>query len=325
MKPALHCLLLPLFAALSLLPAAAQQFSVKTFRQLPNDISAYIAPVRDLNDEACALIKVVGDKDFVFSTPLGIVKQKNEVGEIWVYVPHGTVQLTLKHPRWGVLRDYRFPRPLESRMTYELIVKPPSTVVWEQITPPPALSARPDALACLPQAEPDSLPSYPVRLKRPRERWHFLLMTNAGVHARPSVGIRAIAMRRHGAYVLLQTDFHPMPNTTGECSRHGVPTGASLAPYYTGRTEDARRMFLAGAVHRIAGEFCLYEGIGYGNRTIGWETVDGQLLRNTGYSVKGISAEIGGIYRWPNVALSAGVLTIGAEHWEATIGIGWHF
>ena len=93
-----------------------------SFRCLPNDITAWIDPVRDLSDEACALIKVVGDPDFVFSTPLGIVSRKNEVGEIWLYVPHGTVKLTIKHPRWGVLRDYRFPAALESRLTYETSV-----------------------------------------------------------------------------------------------------------------------------------------------------------------------------------------------------------
>ena len=105
--------------------AHAQEFSVRTFRMLPNDISAYIDPVRDLNGEACALVKVVGDKDFAFSSPLGIVKRRNDVGEIWLYLPNGTRLLTLKHPQWGVIRDYRFHTPLESRMTYELVLTPP--------------------------------------------------------------------------------------------------------------------------------------------------------------------------------------------------------
>lgn len=87
----------------------AQEFKVHSFRCLPNDITAWIDPVRDLNDEACALIKVVGDPDFVFSTPLGIVSRKNEVGEIWLYVPHGTVKLTIKHPRWGGVEGLSFP------------------------------------------------------------------------------------------------------------------------------------------------------------------------------------------------------------------------
>ena len=109
----------------------AQEFKVHSFRCLPNDITAWVDPVRDLNDEACALIKVVGDPDFVFSTPLGIVSRKNEVGEIWLYVPHGTVKLTIKHPRWGVLRDYRFPAALESRLTYELVIASPPEKVQE--------------------------------------------------------------------------------------------------------------------------------------------------------------------------------------------------
>lgn len=122
MKKTIICILLSLMSGLA---AVAQQFTVERFRPLPNDITAYMQPVKDLNGEACALVKVVGDKDFVFSSPLGIVKRVDEVGETWIYLPHGTRLLTLKHPRWGVLRNYRFPSPLESRLTYELVVLPP--------------------------------------------------------------------------------------------------------------------------------------------------------------------------------------------------------
>ena len=34
-------------------------FKVSGFRVLPNDVSAFITPVRDLNGDACALVKVV--------------------------------------------------------------------------------------------------------------------------------------------------------------------------------------------------------------------------------------------------------------------------
>ena len=49
--------------------AVAQDFSVRSFRTLVNDITAYIDPVRDLNDEACALIKVVGAKTLFSPRP----------------------------------------------------------------------------------------------------------------------------------------------------------------------------------------------------------------------------------------------------------------
>ena len=59
---------------------SAVKFKVTGFKVLPNDVSAFITPVRDLNNEACALLKVVAQQDFAFSSPLGIVKRKDEVG-----------------------------------------------------------------------------------------------------------------------------------------------------------------------------------------------------------------------------------------------------
>ena len=72
----------------------AQQFSVQNFRHLPNDISAYIQPVKDLNDEACALIKIVGSRDFAFSTPLVKFKRKNNVVDTCLYDPPGSTKNT---------------------------------------------------------------------------------------------------------------------------------------------------------------------------------------------------------------------------------------
>lgn len=69
-------------------PAPADStFSVESFRQLPTDVSAFIDAVRDLNDEACALLKVVAPADFAFSSPLGIVERRDKVGEIWLFMP----------------------------------------------------------------------------------------------------------------------------------------------------------------------------------------------------------------------------------------------
>lgn len=318
-KKWLICLLLSVVVT----PGMAQRFVIKNFRSLPNDISAYISPIRDLNGEACALIKVVGDSDFAFSTPLGIVKRRNDVGEIWIYVPHGTVQITIKHPQWGVMRDYRFNRPLESRMTYELVLLPPvdnQMPILPPITEIPLLAdTTPHYISMRPQPPA-------VRLTRIRERWHYLALINVGVrNSSPSFGIRIGTMRRHGAYLLLQSDFHGLPDTHGECDKNGTLTNGSGTPYYTGMVKKGRRMILAGAVHRIIGDLCLYEGIGYGRRILAWETTGGQLVRNADYSSAGISAEIGCLYRFTHIAVSAGVATIAGKQWEAMFGIGYHF
>lgn len=302
----------------------AQEFIVRSFRMLPNDITAYIEPVRDLNDEACALLKVVGDKDFAFSSPLGIVKRKNDVGEIWIYLPKGSVMITIKHPQWGVLRDYRFPHPLESRMTYELTLNPP--LGYQRPVELPALEKHP----LLPDTTRHLIGHLPMppteRPRRPREPWRRLLLINMGLQGDgPSAGLRIALMRRHGAYLMAQKDFHAMPRTEGECDRNGIPTGATEAPYYTGRTENGRWMLMAGGIHRIVGDFCLYEGLGYGQRNLAWEQDNGMLLRNKDYSRRGLSAEAGCLYRFYHIAVSAGIMTIQGRYWEAAVGLGINF
>ena len=84
-------------------------------------------------------------------------------------------------------------------------------------------------------------------------------------------------------------------------------------------------MLMAGGIHRIVGDFCLYEGLGYGRRDVAWERDNGILLRNSDYSRRGLSAEAGCLYRFYRAAVSAGVMTIQGRYWEAAVGLGINF
>ncbi|MEY8707811.1 fimbrillin family protein [Bacteroides faecichinchillae] len=83
----------------------------------------------------------------------------------------------------------------------------------------------------------------------------------------------------------------------------------ATAKDYTGKTENSHYALLAGGLHRIAGDFCIYEEIGYGVRTVIWETNEGNYLRNTNYSSKGIAAELGAMLRLQRFVFSAGTIT----------------
>ena len=102
----------------------AQNISVASFKLLENDLTANTTGTteRDQNGEVAALIKVVTtEQGFVFDGGMtGIVKTKQGVGEIWVYVPHGIRRITVQHPQLGVLRDYYFPISIEIGKTYEM-------------------------------------------------------------------------------------------------------------------------------------------------------------------------------------------------------------
>lgn len=316
-------LLLSVLMLWAFLPAAGQQFSVRSFRLLPNDISAYIHPVMDLNEEACALIKVVCESDFAFSTPLGIVKRSNEVGEVWLYVPSATRLLTLKHPRWGVVRDYRLPLRLESRMTYELTLHLPAA---------PAPSYMPKLHTQLPplfrpqgRARMVTAWTPPVGRRR-KEPLSYLLMAEMGLGGDyPTWGLRAGVMRRWGLYLMGRWDLRAVGETTESCNKEGQLLGSGSTPYYTGQVESRRYLATAGALWRMVDEWCLFGGVGYGSYLLAWQRAEGNLVKNEGHSAQGVAAELGVLYRLRHLTLSAGVNAIQMSQWEATLGVGLRF
>jgi hypothetical protein len=101
------------------------QIAVQSFRVLQSDQTARIIdPVIDQNGEKCALIKVVStETGFAWEGGmLGIVKVEKQLGEFWVYLPHGAKRLTIKHEHLGVLRDYVYPEAIHEAMVYEMVL-----------------------------------------------------------------------------------------------------------------------------------------------------------------------------------------------------------
>ena len=301
----------------------SQEFSVASFQVLPNDVSAFINNVRDLNDEACALIKVEAPSDFAFSTPLGIVKRKDEVGEIWLYVPKGTKMLTLKHPQWGVIRDYKLGKPLESRMTYELKLNLPRLAIAEKHDTIIQIKTVTETIA-IPQAKPKMALSI------------YALATIALHQDGPSYGIFFAMMHRHGFFLHASSDFKSIGKTEGNCDKDGNITKTSSTsnrtngntsnkPYYTGETRHSNYTITAGAIHHIYKSLRIFEGIGYGRSATAWqmgESEGGGYLLNDGLTHKGVAGEVGILGSIGRLTLSASAITIAGKQWQGSIGIG---
>lgn len=301
----------------------SQEFSVASFQVLPNDVSAFIHHVRDLNDEACALIKVEAPSDFAFSTPLGIVKRKDEVGEIWLYVPRGTKMLTLKHPQWGVIRDYKLGKPLESRMTYEMKLNLPKPAIAEKHDTIIQIKTVTDTIA-IPQAKPKMALSI------------YALATIALHQDGPSYGIFFAMMHRHGFFLHASSDFKSIGKTEGNCDKDGNITKTSSTsnrtngntsnkPYYTGETRHSNYTITAGAIHHIYKSLRIFEGIGYGRSATAWqmgESEGGGYLLNDGLTHKGVAGEVGILGSIGRLTLSASAITIAGKQWQGSIGIG---
>lgn len=293
-------------------PTFAQEFSVASFRVLPNDVSAFIDNVRDLNDEACALIKVEAPSDFAFSTPLGIVKRKDEVGEIWLYLPKGTKMLTLKHPEWGVLRDYHLGKPLESRMTYELKLNLPKPIVSEVHDTIVQVKTVTDTIA-IPQA-------------RPKMPLGIFTLASLSLHQDgPSYGLFFALMHRHGFFLHASSDFRSIGKTEGNCDKDGSIDANGTKPYFTGETRHSNYTLTAGAIHHLAHGLCLFEGIGYGRSATAWqksESEGGEYLLNNGHTHKGVTAELGLLASIKRFSFSVSTITIAGKQWQGSIGVG---
>lgn len=114
----------------------AQTFSVKSFKSVPDDMTARVTdPVIDVNGEKCALIKVRTTlTGFVFEGDmLGIEKSIPKTAEIWVYVPNGAKKLTIMQQQLGVL-EYLYTEKIKEATVYimELTTAKVTTIIEEE-------------------------------------------------------------------------------------------------------------------------------------------------------------------------------------------------
>lgn len=304
-------------------PISAQEFSVESFRDLPNDISAFINPVKDLNDEGCALLKVIAaSPDFAFSTPLGIVKRIDKTGEIWLYMPRGSKKITIKHSEWGVFRDYAFPAKLESHMTYELSIKEPiKNVIVPDMTP--IVKTVTDTLVL---TRVDTLVIRPVKPNIPLEADVLSIVALGGKATYFTWGLMASVMKRHGIFMHISTDFGSTGPIIGVCNRYGIIDGTER--YYSGDTRRKAIMATAGAIHRAGHHIAIFEGIGYSSNTLAWQLAKsegGGYVRNSYYSHRGLTAEAGIILKFNKLIISVSTFTIKGTEWFGSVGIGMRF
>ena len=302
--------------------AVSQQFKVVSFKKLPNDITAYINPVTDLNDEACALIKIECNEDFAFSSPLGIVKRINEVGEVWLYLPKGTILLTLKHPQWGVIRDYKFPRTLESRVTYELKLQTPAL----QPSKDSIVVVQKDTVLVRDTVVTQRIVEVPIgKVKKNRGPLKWSLGVSA-YFGRSSLayGLKVMARRKHGLYLGGLYNFKSV-QTVGVCDRDGLATDGSEIPYDTGDVKDTRYAVMLGGIHRLGKNISFYEGVGYGKRKVAYKKVTDEWWLNKDDSCSGFAAELGVAYQIKRFSISAGVVTVMGKYWDPSVGMAFTF
>lgn len=137
----------------------------------------------------------------------------------------------------------------------------------------------------------------------------------------PSFGFSAGQVKSLGWFVSVMTNgvfsgFSP----DGDCDADGFTS--SYLMMYSGEVSKTRLSVICGAMMRVTGNLCARVGVGYGNRTLLWETVDGTWMRNTAYSVSGIDLSAGLQFNLGKLVLSAEAVTTQFQTIEGKVGVG---
>lgn len=279
-------LLLGLLISIAVQTIQAQELQVVSFKRLDRDIYARTHERLDNNDVPCAVLRVSVANAEDYKFEGNIIGDVVYLpGEAIVYMTDRSRNITILSDRSGLVK-YDFPERLEKSVTYEL-----------------------DLRLILPEDQ-----------KR-----KTLVMGEVGLHpSHTSFGAMVGIAAKHGAYLRFRGDFGSSSSDL-ECDDTGMlPTGE--IPYYKeGVSNKARLSITGGYLYRFFRPLYGYVGAGYGYRTLTWETVDGESVKNTDHSTSGVAAEIGLIGKFKSFALSVGCQTINFKYMEMSAGIGIFF
>lgn len=156
------CLLLAVAAA------KADEFVVRTFEAVPNDLAAIQSNCTDVNDERCAIIKVRTDLGIIsFDSGKKLVQDVAYInGEYWLYISPGERRLTFIKEGFLTLH-YLIPITIEPSKVYLMVLTGKgdtggSTGTLQLITDPPGAKVTVAELPDLELTTPALLENYPT-------------------------------------------------------------------------------------------------------------------------------------------------------------------
>ena len=154
----------------------------------------------------------------------------------------------------------------------------------------------------------------------------FMFLINYAYAAAPqhsvglTIGQNKLGRTPVGWFVNLMTGFDFNFKTKDYVMEGGV-TGISV-PFYSGKEKRTRLSASAGITVNLVIPLYFYVGVGYGYRSLDWETIDGQWMQYKPMSFKGANIDFGLIGNIKGFALSVGCSTINFQYYEVKLGIG---
>ncbi len=140
----------------------------------------------------------------------------------------------------------------------------------------------------------------------------------------PSVGFTFGQVQKFGWFASVMSGFNFAGLTPAAVSDAEGFVGEDL-PFYKDEYAKTVLSVMGGGVMRLNDMMYLKAGLGFGNRSLSWKTLDDRWVRNSGYSAVGVDVSAGMMFRFGGFVLSLDAVTTNFSIFEGRVGLGYSF
>lgn len=164
-------------------------------------------------------------------------------------------------------------------------------------------------------------------LQKPKRIPKITFITLNGAYTNtqnPSVGFTFGQVEKFGWFASVMSGFHFAGLAPAAVSDADGFVGEDL-PFYKDEYAHTALSIMGGGVMRVNDAMYLKAGLGFGNRSLSWKTLDDRWVRNGGYSAVGVDVSAGMMFNFGGFILSLDAVTTNFKIFEGRIGLGYSF
>lgn len=164
-------------------------------------------------------------------------------------------------------------------------------------------------------------------LQKPKRIPKITFITLNGAYTNtqnPSVGFTFGQVEKFGWFASVMSGFHFAGLAPAAVSDADGFVGEDL-PFYKDEYAHTALSIMGGGVMRLNDVMYLKAGLGFGNRSLSWKTLDDRWVRNSAYSAVGVDVSAGMMFNFGGFVLSLDAVTTNFKTFEGKIGLGYSF
>lgn len=164
-------------------------------------------------------------------------------------------------------------------------------------------------------------------LQKPKRIPKITFITLNGAYTNtqnPSVGFTFGQVEKFGWFASVMSGFHFAGLAPAAVSDENGFVGEDL-PFYKDEYAHTALSIMGGGVMRLNDAMYLKAGLGFGNRSLSWKTLDDRWVRNSAYSAVGVDVSAGMMFNFGGFVLSLDAVTTNFKIFEGKIGLGYSF